>query len=142
MCLLSVDPITSKRQYGYKVFRKKGNKYYAGITSDAYPVEFEFGKWKQDPKESKGYVIPNYRADDGYVPGKLIRGFNVLFYKKDAYKVIEDMATWYLSDKYHELVVCKVKVNGISCSGPTNWDEDFHPKTIVVDECKIIEELK
>jgi hypothetical protein len=140
MCLLLIDKRTSKRKFGYKVFRKEGDAYYTGLTYDSQRVKFTVGEWTSNPKESIGYTIDNYI--------NYINGFHVCLHKSDAFAIIDDMRNnWHLSESVNKsLVVCRVQTNGTSHSGLINWGEkdgyDFHPEAIVVHDCKIIKELK
>ena len=146
MCLLSIDKRASKRKIGYKVFHKKGKSYYTGLTSEAYRTKFKLGEWVSDPVKSQGYTYTEFgKFFDKFgvaIATKIVRGFSVCFYKSDAFGVLQQLRNWPAYDNpCNDLVVCKVETDGTFCSGLTNWAADFHPKTIVVNKCRIICEV-
>ena len=85
----------------------------------------------ENPKENGGYAIN----------GKLVNGFHICQSETDAFLTIDDLKTW---SEFNDvsLVVCKVEMKENRRSGPVNWDQYFHPQTIVANKCKIIGEVK
>lgn len=132
MCIATKDLVTSKKDTGYKVVIKEGNSYFTGLCQQDR-IKLHKDKFRRDPNRNNFSISPEDR------------GFHVCEELSDA-KLIKRIS-W---DEEVELVIVKVQTRKTVCSGIVGWHGEtwngkslyFDTKTLVVQELKILEEVK
>lgn len=138
MCLSEI--YAGKRYHsniGYKVVKKRGSRYYTGLTSRAFDVEI---------RKTKEFIENPFKYSTRV--NNIIHhltGFNILISEKDAIRVINIIRQneFYSLAKY---CIIKVQFKKQTCYGETTWYPDNGgplsiTKTVIAQKIKFLEEV-